>query len=380
MNIGLCSNYSPFSDYGGLEIHVRELGENLVKKGCEVFYIAYKKWKEKNDCFYLRHPKKGPFLFEKDVLYDTTVNPTLLASFIARNDIDILHLEFAHTILTGFLTKLGHKIPIAVQAGSPLYLPKDFLPKEMRLDPLKSKLLEFFYKVVLKHMDAVVCECEYIADVIRTSYSQPCCVIPNSINVKTFSNLPLKKLAKAELGFGEPLILYMGRLSKEKGLKYVFHAMTEILSHVNCKLLIAGQGPMKYHLEHLTKKLRLNRNVKFLGDIRGALKLAYLAAADIFVCPSIFDIQPAANIEALASGLPIVASKVGGIPEIVEDGINGFLVEPRNPHELADAIVRILTDEKLCERVRACNCEKARKYDWSVVIDQYLDLYNQLVG
>jgi glycosyltransferase involved in cell wall biosynthesis len=103
-----------------------------------------------------------------------------------------------------------------------------------------------------------------------------------------------------------------------------------------------------------------------------------MAASDVFALPSLSEGFPIVSLEAMASGLPIVATKVGGLPEIVEDGQNGFLVEPRNPGQIAERALLLLNNDKLRQRISGNNKEKVKEFSWENVVSRLEGLYRSL--
>ena len=175
-------------------------------------------------------------------------------------------------------------------------------------------------------------------------------VIYNYIEPKSFSapGESLRAAARARLGIAshELILLNVARLAPEKGQRHVIDAMPRIVDRVpGARLLLAGDGPEAPMLRERSAALGVDRHVTLLGksdDVR-----TLLAASDLFVFPSTAEAFGIALIEAMAAGLPVVASGVGGILEIVDDGVDGLLVPPGDPAALADAIVRLATDGEL---------------------------------
>src|SRR5690606_27458878 len=106
----------------------------------------------------------------------------------------------------------------------------------------------------------------------------------------------------------------------------------------------------------------------------------YLAAFDIFVYPSVREGLGSTLLDAMAFGLPIVASRAGGIPEIVEDGVNGLLIPPGDPDALVQALVRLLDDPALCASMRSANRASAARYSSDRMTDSYEAIYRSLLG
>jgi glycosyltransferase involved in cell wall biosynthesis len=150
----------------------------------------------------------------------------------------------------------------------------------------------------------------------------------------------------------ERIVLTVGRLSREKAhidLLAAFKLLREIRPDISCKLIIVGEGPERERLEAAARAYGLTDRVIFTGQIRD-VQLFY-AAADAFVLPSHSEGSPNAVLEAMAANLPIVATSVGGVPEIVKNNESALLVPVQDPDAMAAALVRILTDENLADRL-----------------------------
>ena len=162
--------------------------------------------------------------------------------------------------------------------------------------------------------------------------------------------LPLHRLPPPGVGSGNAKsLICVGRLSPEKGQAGLLRAFAELSArHDGVQLRLVGDGPQRNDLEKLASELKLGDRVTFAGRLTEAHTLAEIAASDILVLPSFMEGLPIVLMEAMALGVPVVASRVAGIPELVEDGANGLLFAPSNWTELAACIERLLTDERLC--------------------------------
>ncbi|UCC92581.1 MAG: glycosyltransferase family 4 protein [Thermoplasmata archaeon] len=139
-----------------------------------------------------------------------------------------------------------------------------------------------------------------------------------------------------------PTIVYMGRLSQRKGIKYLISAMPEVLERVpDAHLLIGGSGEREGELRRLTSKLGLDGSVEFLGYIPDEDLPDLYARGSVFCMPSVYEGFGMVMLEAMASSLPVVAFKTGGVPEVVEDGVTGYHADPEI---LGDRLARVLED------------------------------------
>jgi glycosyltransferase involved in cell wall biosynthesis len=149
--------------------------------------------------------------------------------------------------------------------------------------------------------------------------------------------------------------------------------------HSNAILLIAGDGPLRETMENMAQELGAEKYVKFLGIRRDIPQL--MNAADAYVMSSAWEGMPNVLLEASATGLPIVATDVGGNREVVLDGITGFLVPPRNPEALAEAVLRMmdLPEEKRREMGKAARKHVEDNFSLDRVVDMWEALYKELL-
>lgn len=162
--------------------------------------------------------------------------------------------------------------------------------------------------------------------------------IYNGLDIQTFRK-PERKVQRQKLGLEENSLLIgtVARLAPQKGLEY-FVRMAAILCqvHKDITFIVVGDGPLRRQLEELTTRLPGNPKIHFIGFVPQVKD--YLAAMDIFVLPSLSEGLGISVLEALACGKPVVATQVGGIPEIIQSQVNGLLVPPKDEQALADGV------------------------------------------
>jgi glycosyltransferase involved in cell wall biosynthesis len=171
---------------------------------------------------------------------------------------------------------------------------------------------------------------------------------------------------------------YIGRLSEEKGIKYLIES-SSMLNDLNIpvKVLIIGQGPQQKELEDLAKEKGIESKVIFTGfqwDVEN-----WLPALDVFVLPSLTEGTPMSLLEAMAFGIPVVASAVGGVPQVIDSGKNGILVSPGKPGEIKDAVLNLYRNENLRTNISTAGqkyiAAKHNVEDWVRKIEgEYLNL------
>jgi glycosyltransferase involved in cell wall biosynthesis len=207
-------------------------------------------------------------------------------------------------------------------------------------------------------------------------------VIPNSIQVDRYAKNPgIRPRQRLELGIGndEFLWLSVGRLEQDKDHENLLAAMGLLDGKgIRASVRVAGEGPDRDRLEAAAAELNLQDRVKFLGTLRDLRPLYH--AADGFVLPSRREGLPNVIMEALASGLPVVASRVGGVPELVHEGESGILVPPRDAEALAAAMRRLMDTPVARRREMGARGRRHVEENFGVgaVTDQWESLFQEL--
>ncbi|MFH2068871.1 MAG: glycosyltransferase [Candidatus Omnitrophota bacterium] len=202
-------------------------------------------------------------------------------------------------------------------------------------------------------------------------------VIPNGVPSAT---VILKDKAREMLGFfGEEFLIgSAGNLRPPKGYQYLLPAFREVaLKYPESRLLIAGEGPLRKTLEKFSRRLGISSKVFFLG-FRKDLSVFY-SGLDIFVMPSLWEGMPVALLEALSYGIPVVATAVSGIPEVVSDGCEGFLVAPANPRQITVGMLELLNNpQKRLEMGGRGRARAETEYSREKMVTAYANLYREM--
>ena len=173
-----------------------------------------------------------------------------------------------------------------------------------------------------------------------------------------------------------PYVLALGRHVPQKGFDVLLRALAELRDRgLACDLILAGDGPEHAALQALAAELRLTDRVRLTGRVDHAEAMRLFAGCTIFVLPSRHEPFGIVNLEAMAHARPIVASRVGGVPEIVCDDENGLLVPPGEAGALADALARLLADAGLRHRLGEAGRVRAARFTWPRIADGYFEVY-----
>jgi glycosyltransferase involved in cell wall biosynthesis len=173
-------------------------------------------------------------------------------------------------------------------------------------------------------------------------------------------------------------LLFVGRLAQEKNIDFLLQTLREIAQRDNrVKLLLAGDGPAKYHLRELAQELGISDRVQFLGYLRGSELADCYAAADLFVFSSMTETQGLVVLEALAAGTPVVAVGGTGVSDTLAAGRGGILTRP-DVTEFAAAVESMLTDQRLYERKKSECLDEAEKWSSATTSRRMLEMYEAL--
>jgi glycosyltransferase involved in cell wall biosynthesis len=272
---------------------------------------------------------------------------------------DLVHAQSLISGMPALISKKMLKIPYIVWGqGSDVYLP--------------NGLVKLTSKTVIKNADSAIALTEDMKRVMQDIYNRDIAVVPNGIELGVNVEKPHVRILEETY----KRILFVGRLHPVKGVRYLIQAMQLIHeSHPETKLILVGDGEERDYLEDLTDHLGIRECVDFVGEVPHERIIDYLDHADVFVLSSLSESFGIVLLEAMACGLPIVATRVGGIPEIIEDGVNGYLVNPGDYQELSERIQLLLRDEASTAEMSKNNRQKATGYSWEQVVNKLEKLY-----
>lgn len=238
-------------------------------------------------------------------------------------------------------------------------------------------LIRPWHRLAIKKADHIQVISDYLKErAQKMGATAPITVIPNGVHVEKFSREIAedeKQALRNELGLtpSTKVVLSVSRLVHKNAMDILVRAM----QHVDAVCVIAGSGPDVHKIEAHIAKLQLH-SVRLLGDVEHKYLSAYYAIADVFVRPSRSEGQGISFIEAMAVGVPVIATPVGGIVDFLKDGETGLYCEVDNPQDVAEKINIILGDSELAEKL-AKNAQKvvSEKYDWNILSQKMQELF-----
>ncbi|NJE05206.1 glycosyltransferase family 1 protein [Thermococcus sp. M36] len=370
MRIALVSDWY-YPKIGGVASHIHSLALKLAGRGHEVSIVTndLETGKEGELAEYgielVRVPGRvSPVLGIN--LGQSVVSSKEMGSFL--QDCDVVHSHHAFTPLALKAVKAGRNMGKAtlLTTHSISFSYESRLWEALGLTiPLFSRYLKYPHEIIAVSR-AAGAFIGHFTDV-------PVRVIPNGVDDGRFRPLSReeKEAVKDELGLEGRVVLYVSRMSPRKGPHVLLNAFQDITrSNDDVTLLMVGSGEMLPFLKAQARFLRMDDRVRFMGYVPGEELPKIFGIADLFVLPSITaEAFGIVILEAMASGVPVVATDVGGIPEVIRESESGLLVPPGNEPALRSAMEALLSDERLAHRLGE-NGRKAveERYSWSKVV------------
>jgi glycosyltransferase involved in cell wall biosynthesis len=266
--------------------------------------------------------------------------------------------------------------------GAPLHFPCLATCHNWISETLKMRLLEAWDKRALRRFDRVIAVSDQIAAELIHSGVPPgaVAVIDNGISAAPIDPAA-REHVRAELAISQQcaLLLHVGRLARSKRIDLLLESLARLPAQLGATLLLAGEGEEREHLVQLAGRLGLGERVRFIGYRRDVVRL--LAAADLFVLSSEREGLPISILEAMAAYCPIVSTRVGAIPRVLEDGADAWLVPPRDGAALLGALLEALSaPDRARARARRAQEKFAARYSQRAMGERYLRVYEAVLA
>ncbi|MDK6808206.1 glycosyl transferase family 1 [Corynebacterium sp. HMSC056E09] len=384
MRAGIFSKEYPPEIYGGAGVHVAEL-TRFMREIIDVSVHCMGSERDEKDVFV---HGVDPSLKEANAALQTLSTGLRMAN--AASDIDVAHSHTWYTGLGGHLAGRLYGIPHVVTAHS-------LEPHR----PWKREQLGGGYEIsswseknAMEYADAVIAVSAGMKDSILDAYpridADKVHVVLNGIDTQVWQPGESAVLDKLGVDKQRPIVAFVGRITRQKGVKHLLKAAQNFDQDI--QLVLCAGAPdtpeIAAETEALVEELRAQRDgVFWVKDMlsREEIKQVY-SGADVFVCPSIYEPLGIVNLEAMACGTAVVASNVGGIPEVVVDGETGVLVnydaddDATFEADLAAAVNRVAADKELAQRFGAAGRQRAiEDFSWATIAQQTVDIYRSLM-
>jgi len=366
-----------YPTYGGSGAVATELGLELARRGHDIHFISY------------ASPFRLRGLAERVTFHEVVTasyplfeqSPYALALAVKQHEValreqlDLMHVHYA--------------IPHATTA---------WLAKQMLADERDLKVLTTLHgtditlvgqdpsyhsitKFSIERSDAVTAVSAYLRDETYRAFGCVNCdvrVIPNFISLDEYHPATDDRCRRALAPAGNKVLVHISNFRPVKRVLDVVRIFAGVRKEMPATLVMAGDGPDRDAAEAEVDRLKLTRDVRFLGRVEDVADV--LRGADLFLLPTQSESFGLAALEAMACGVPVIASRAGGIPEVVVDGETGVLAEPGAVDVMVEAALGILKDSKRHERMRAASVARAGDFTTEKVVPQYEALYREVLG
>ena len=364
-----------YPTYGGSGVVATELGLELAARGHDVHFVSYAMPVRMTAASGRIHFHEVEML--NYPLFDHPPYTLALASQMynvaASESLDILHVHYAipHSVsayLARAMTK-SRRLPfVTTLHGTDITLvgaDRSYLP---------------ITRFSIEESDAVTAISEYLRQVTLREFEihRPVEVIPNFVNCEVFRPASGKCRREEFAPRGEKILAHLSNFRPVKRIPDVVEIFALVRRELPAKLLMIGDGPDRTIAEWMVREKKISRDVIFLGKQNQVQDL--LNCADVLLLPSDLESFGLAALEGMACGVPAVCSRVGGVSEVLRDGVEGFLVEARDVHTMATRALEILSSpERHAEMSRAARQRALRNFCSNNIIPLYEDLYQRVL-
>lgn len=365
-----------YPTYGGSGVIATELGKELALRGHEVHFISYAL------PFRLSHYIENIVFHEVEIstypLFEFPLYSLSLASKMVEvaefEKLDLLHVHYAIPHATSaYLAKemLGKKRDLKVFTtlhGTDITL--------VGLEPSFLPLVKFS----IEKSDGVTAVSRFLKEKTLTNYSieSDIQVIPNFVDTELFKPKSDSDFRKAIAPNGEKILVHTSNFRQVKRVPDTIRIFEKVQKEIPSKLILVGDGPDRSDCERLSRQLDLCDKVKFLGKQDGLVEI--LSSSDLFLIPSQSESFGLAALEAMACGLPVISSSVGGLPELVKHNETGFIAEIGDTERMAKYALELLSNDKKYKIFSENSRQRAvNKFDKSRVVPLYEEYYEQIL-
>ncbi len=352
---------------GGIENHVYYLCRGLVKEGNHVCVITSRTEpsspaREREERYEVdRLPLPGRNMLG----WIVNAISSFPAAMRAGKDADLIHAHTFQSVLPALPIRLIHKKPLVMTIHSSHYL-------RMVKKPFWRKI----FRLLFKPVDLILAPSVELADACRlVAPSTRIEEIINGIDTDLFQPCA----ASIERKNGRKILVATRRLVKKNGVRYLIDGMSAILKEIPCDLYLAGIGPEREDLDARIARQGIGEHVHFLGGVDNRKLPALLSSADAVVVPSLVEATSLSALEAMACERPMAVSRVGGLPEIIDDSC-GTLFESGNPADLAEKMITLLQRpaDELAAMGREGRKRVAGKWSINALVKRHLGYYNDV--
>ncbi|MEW6507878.1 MAG: N-acetyl-alpha-D-glucosaminyl L-malate synthase BshA [Bacteroidota bacterium] len=367
-----------YPTYGGSGVVATELGLALASLGHEIHFISYaiphRLTRFVNNVFFHEVETSTYPLFEHS-LYDLSLTSKML-EVIEYEDLDLMHVHYAipHAV-SAYLAKQvwkksGRKIKfITTLHGTDITL--------MGLEPSFMPLVKFS----IEESDGVTAVSRFLKEKTLTNFSvnKEIEVIYNFIDIDKYKPAEDKPFKKHLASSGEKILIHTSNFRVVKRVTDTIRVLEKVKKELPVKLVLIGDGPDRSECERMARELDLQKDVLFLGKQDAIEEI--LTSADLFLMPSQSESFGLSALEAMACGVPVISTSVGGLPELVIHNQTGYIAEIGDVDRIAKYTTELLTNEKKYKSFSKNSRERAvNNFDKNLILPQYVDYYNKVLN
>lgn len=377
-----------YPSVNGAAYFTYRLANALVQKGHEVFIMCPSKSLKNtvsNDDGVIVYGIRSIYI---PVYQNFRISPLIFSKKTIQRVVREISPDIVH-VQNHFMIGKGAVI-IAKKLGIPVMGTNHFMPENLvhyfHLPKIAEKwLVKYGWKQcirVFEQLDIVTTPTKTAAELLKKAgFNKDVMSISCGIDLERFRTTNNGSYLKERylIPRDKQVMLYVGRMDKEKRIEVILKALPEILQTTDLHLVLAGIGKEKQALETLTEKLDIQDKVTFTGFVPDQDLQNIYRTADLFVIAGIAELQSIVTMEAMASGLPVVAVNAMALPELVHNGENGYLIPDGDSQSLAKKVIAILSDKKLSAQMSQKSLEIIKAHDINKIIEKYESLYNEII-
>lgn len=368
----------------GQAVFTINLAEGLAEAGHEVLVVAPSEtgraYRTEQNGVTLQTVPALPLKYNANI---TAFSDRLVAQIGAAFAPDVVHIQ-DHYFLSRCVLRMVRQLPIK-HIGTNHFLPANLtdnahLPRWLR-PPIKRWLWHNMLEVY-NCLDGVTTPTETGVAILKQAGLQvPVQAISCGVDAWRFRPRPKQNQTAIQRKYGlavnKTLFLFVGRLDAEKCLGSVIRALA-MLKRNDVQFIIAGKGSHQHELAALAKELGVEDQVHFAGFVPDADLPLLLNSADAFVMPGHAELQSIATLEAMASGLPVLAANACALPELVQPDVNGYLFTPNDSNAVAQSLITFLNNRERWGEMGAASRTKVQSHSRAQTIQRYLDWYQEV--
>lgn len=368
--------------FGGVEQVMYELAKRQVNEGHEVHVFCCdsdknKRIEEKEEIIEGIHVHRFPYWFRLSL--STFIWPSLLWRFNRYGRFDIIHTHVsghAYILFAGILSKFNKINHIHTTHCS--WADASFRPAILKPFLFLNDL--FMNRFSFNFVDKIIAITPWELPILEKYVEkEKIKIIPNGVDKLLYKKVKNNQFRKKNKIKEKNLVLFFGRLNPTKGPEMLAKAAINITKKRK-DIAFIWVGPDEGKAEEVKDLIKGYKNMKYLGPIKGKEKIAEIyQSADVYVLPSYREGLPLTLFEAMASGLPIIASPVNGVPFEIEEEKNGFFSNYGDIESLEKNIIKIIDNPPLIKKISKNNLNKSKNYSWDDIYKKYMEEYKKLL-